>query len=68
MAGHTDGDDIRLLRGLRRGLTGGAFVVHEKPTELFPGVWLTGPVSRANDEKNWTPGLSLDTPQGRRGS
>ena len=66
MAGHTDGDDIRVLRGLRRGLTGGAFVVHEKPTELFPGVWLTGPVPRTNDEKNWTPGLSLDTPQGRR--
>jgi 7,8-dihydropterin-6-yl-methyl-4-(beta-D-ribofuranosyl)aminobenzene 5'-phosphate synthase len=46
--------------------TGGAFVVHDKPTELFPGVWLTGPVPRANNEKNWTPGLSLDTPQGRR--
>jgi 7,8-dihydropterin-6-yl-methyl-4-(beta-D-ribofuranosyl)aminobenzene 5'-phosphate synthase len=46
--------------------TGAAFVVHDKPTELFPGVWLTGPVPRANNEKNWTPGLSLDTPQGRR--
>jgi 7,8-dihydropterin-6-yl-methyl-4-(beta-D-ribofuranosyl)aminobenzene 5'-phosphate synthase len=34
--------------------------------ELFPGVWLTGPVPRANNVKNWSPGLSLDTPQGRR--
>jgi 7,8-dihydropterin-6-yl-methyl-4-(beta-D-ribofuranosyl)aminobenzene 5'-phosphate synthase len=46
--------------------TGGEFVVHDKPTELFPGVWLTGPVARTNKEKNWAPGLSLDTPQGRR--
>jgi 7,8-dihydropterin-6-yl-methyl-4-(beta-D-ribofuranosyl)aminobenzene 5'-phosphate synthase len=46
--------------------TGGVFVVHDKPFELLPGVWLTGPVPRTNNEKNWTPGLSLDTPQGRR--
>jgi 7,8-dihydropterin-6-yl-methyl-4-(beta-D-ribofuranosyl)aminobenzene 5'-phosphate synthase len=45
--------------------TGGVFVVHDKPTELFPGMWLTGPVPRPNPEKNWTPGLSLATPQGR---
>jgi 7,8-dihydropterin-6-yl-methyl-4-(beta-D-ribofuranosyl)aminobenzene 5'-phosphate synthase len=45
--------------------TGGVFVVHDKPTELLPGMWLTGPVPRPNPEKNWSPGLSLVTPQGR---
>jgi 7,8-dihydropterin-6-yl-methyl-4-(beta-D-ribofuranosyl)aminobenzene 5'-phosphate synthase len=60
-----DHNGLRLIRAEYLA-TGGAFVVHDKPTELFPGVWLTGPVPRTNDEKNWTPGLSLDTPQGRR--
>jgi 7,8-dihydropterin-6-yl-methyl-4-(beta-D-ribofuranosyl)aminobenzene 5'-phosphate synthase len=45
--------------------TGGVFIVHDKPTELYPGVWLTGPVPRPNEEKNWSPGLSLMTAQGR---
>jgi 7,8-dihydropterin-6-yl-methyl-4-(beta-D-ribofuranosyl)aminobenzene 5'-phosphate synthase len=45
--------------------TGGVFVVHERPTELWPGVWFTGPVPRPNDEKNWNPGLWLATPAGR---
>jgi 7,8-dihydropterin-6-yl-methyl-4-(beta-D-ribofuranosyl)aminobenzene 5'-phosphate synthase len=45
--------------------TGGVFVVHDRPTELFPGMWLTGPVPRPNPEKNWTPGLSLAAAQGR---
>ncbi len=45
--------------------TGGAFIIHDKATELYPGVWLTGPVPRPNVEKNWFPGLSLVTAQGR---
>jgi len=45
--------------------TGGVFVTHDKPTELFPGMWLTGPVPRPNPEKNWQPGFSLPTAQGR---
>lgn len=45
--------------------TGGVFIVHDKPTELYPGVWLTGPVPRPNEEKNWSPGLWLMTAQGR---
>jgi 7,8-dihydropterin-6-yl-methyl-4-(beta-D-ribofuranosyl)aminobenzene 5'-phosphate synthase len=45
--------------------TGGVFVVHDKPTELLPGVWFTGPVPRPNPEKNWSPGLSLAGAQGR---
>jgi 7,8-dihydropterin-6-yl-methyl-4-(beta-D-ribofuranosyl)aminobenzene 5'-phosphate synthase len=45
--------------------SGGVFVVHDKPTELLPGLWFTGPVPRPNPEKNWTPGLSLLIAQGR---
>jgi 7,8-dihydropterin-6-yl-methyl-4-(beta-D-ribofuranosyl)aminobenzene 5'-phosphate synthase len=44
--------------------TGGTFIVHDKPTEIFPGVWFTGPVPRPHDEKNWSPGLSLNTARG----
>jgi len=38
---------------------GGTFIVHDKPEEMLPGVWLTGPVPRAYPEKNWTPGLRI---------
>lgn len=34
--------------------TGGTFVVHGRPTELYPGVWLTGPVPRRHPERNWS--------------
>lgn len=33
---------------------GGTFVVHAKPVQLHPGVWLTGPVPRAFPERNWS--------------
>jgi 7,8-dihydropterin-6-yl-methyl-4-(beta-D-ribofuranosyl)aminobenzene 5'-phosphate synthase len=39
--------------------TGGKFIVHERPDELLPGVWLTGPVPRTYPEKNWTPGATV---------
>jgi 7,8-dihydropterin-6-yl-methyl-4-(beta-D-ribofuranosyl)aminobenzene 5'-phosphate synthase len=32
--------------------SGGIFVEHEGPVELFPGVWLTGPVPRPYNEHN----------------
>ena len=34
--------------------TGGRFVQIDRPTELFPGAWLTGPVPRTHPERNWT--------------
>jgi len=34
--------------------TGGVFVIHDKPVELYPGVWLTGPVPRRYPERNWS--------------
>jgi 7,8-dihydropterin-6-yl-methyl-4-(beta-D-ribofuranosyl)aminobenzene 5'-phosphate synthase len=37
--------------------TGGKFIIHDKPEEIVPGVWLTGPVPRPNVEKNWQAGV-----------
>ena len=39
--------------------TGATFVVHKGPVELAPGVWLTGPVPRETDERNFPPGWKL---------
>lgn len=40
--------------------TGGRFIVHSSGGELFPGVWLTGPVPRVYSERNWSgPGKVL---------
>jgi 7,8-dihydropterin-6-yl-methyl-4-(beta-D-ribofuranosyl)aminobenzene 5'-phosphate synthase len=39
--------------------TGGKFIVHEKPDELFPGVWLTGPIPRIYPEKNYPGGIEV---------
>jgi 7,8-dihydropterin-6-yl-methyl-4-(beta-D-ribofuranosyl)aminobenzene 5'-phosphate synthase len=32
---------------------GGSFVQYDQPREMFPGVWLTGPVPRKYPEKNY---------------
>jgi 7,8-dihydropterin-6-yl-methyl-4-(beta-D-ribofuranosyl)aminobenzene 5'-phosphate synthase len=34
--------------------TGGTFIPVTKPTEIVPGVWLTGPVPRVHPERNWS--------------
>ena len=33
--------------------TGGIFIEHNEPVELYPGVWMTGPVPRVFPERNW---------------
>jgi 7,8-dihydropterin-6-yl-methyl-4-(beta-D-ribofuranosyl)aminobenzene 5'-phosphate synthase len=38
---------------------GGRFIVHEKPDELSPGVWLTGPIPRTYPEKNYPKGIEV---------
>ena len=40
------------VRAAYEGL-GGKWVQHDKPVELLPGAWLTGPVPRPNNEHNW---------------
>jgi 7,8-dihydropterin-6-yl-methyl-4-(beta-D-ribofuranosyl)aminobenzene 5'-phosphate synthase len=34
--------------------TGGKFVEHATVAEIYPGVWLTGPVARKYPERNWS--------------
>lgn len=46
--------------------TGGAFVIHAKPVELQPGVWLTGPVPRRHPERNWSGSVQVKTASGTR--
>lgn len=46
--------------------TGGTFRVHAKPVELFPGVWLTGPVPRKHPERNWSGNTRVKTATGVR--
>lgn len=36
---------------------GGRFIEHDKPVELLPGVWMTGPIPRVYPERNY--GLSV---------
>jgi 7,8-dihydropterin-6-yl-methyl-4-(beta-D-ribofuranosyl)aminobenzene 5'-phosphate synthase len=44
---------------------GGAFVEHDRPRELQPGVWLTGPVPRVNPERNYPRDIGkVLTPEG----
>jgi 7,8-dihydropterin-6-yl-methyl-4-(beta-D-ribofuranosyl)aminobenzene 5'-phosphate synthase len=45
---------------------GGTFVIVERPTQLFPGAWLTGPVPRLHPEKNWTLKRTIRYPDGRQ--
>jgi 7,8-dihydropterin-6-yl-methyl-4-(beta-D-ribofuranosyl)aminobenzene 5'-phosphate synthase len=39
--------------------TGGKFIEHDRVDEIFPGVWLTGPVPRVYPEKNYAPGVEV---------
>jgi metal-dependent hydrolase (beta-lactamase superfamily II) len=39
---------------------GGRFIVHDKPYELHPGMWITGPIPRLHPERNWTPFMRID--------
>ena len=39
--------------------TGGKFIEHDKPEEIQPGVWLTGPVPRTYPEKNYPAGIEV---------
>ncbi len=43
---------------------GGRVIEHTRPAELFPGVWLTGPVPRVYPERNWSVTGQVATPAG----
>ena len=36
--------------------TGAEFLVYDEPTEIAPAVWVTGPVARVHEEKNYPTG------------
>jgi 7,8-dihydropterin-6-yl-methyl-4-(beta-D-ribofuranosyl)aminobenzene 5'-phosphate synthase len=68
------GDGIFLNRGskwmetVRRDYeaTGGKIVVYDKPVELYPGVWLTGPIPRVYPERNWSGTGMIQMPDGSK--
>jgi 7,8-dihydropterin-6-yl-methyl-4-(beta-D-ribofuranosyl)aminobenzene 5'-phosphate synthase len=44
--------------------TAGVFVEHDKPEQLYPGIWLSGPVPRKYPERNWSGSGRVLTPGG----
>jgi 7,8-dihydropterin-6-yl-methyl-4-(beta-D-ribofuranosyl)aminobenzene 5'-phosphate synthase len=44
--------------------TGGVFVEHRGPEQIAPGVWLSGPVPRRYQERNWFRDQRIHTPAG----
>jgi len=61
-----DGKERNYVIGMRKQYEamGGKFVEHDGGAELFPGVWLTGPVPRKYPEKNWSGLGKMQSPQG----
>lgn len=68
------GDGIFADRGSKRignarrdyEASGGKVVIHDKPFELYPGVWLTGPVPRVYPERNWSGSGTITMPDGSK--
>src|SRR5450432_2120294 len=58
-------EPMERVRKMYEGL-GGRMVVHESPVELYPGVWITGPVARVFPERNFGigPGGKVQMPDG----
>ena len=44
--------------------SGGTFVEITKPSQIFPGAWLTGPVPRTHPERNWSGKTKMMTASG----
>jgi 7,8-dihydropterin-6-yl-methyl-4-(beta-D-ribofuranosyl)aminobenzene 5'-phosphate synthase len=40
------------------------FIIYSNQQELFPGVWITGPIDRIHDERNWSGNGKLETDKG----
>ncbi len=40
------------------------FIVYTNQHELFPGVWITGPIERVHDERNWYGNGKIKTDNG----
>lgn len=61
-----DGREENVMLDLRKDYesTGGKFIEHDSPVELFPGAWLSGPVPRPYPEHNWSSLGKVQTPEG----
>ena len=44
--------------------SGAVFLEHRTPVEIFPGIWVSGPVPRPNPERFWGTPTSIVTKQG----
>jgi 7,8-dihydropterin-6-yl-methyl-4-(beta-D-ribofuranosyl)aminobenzene 5'-phosphate synthase len=62
----TDGGENNLPLREKENYTaaGVVFVEHDKPEQILPGVWLTGPVPRVHPERNWSVKGQVRTPDG----
>ncbi|SIO02160.1 7,8-dihydropterin-6-yl-methyl-4-(beta-D-ribofuranosyl)aminobenzene 5'-phosphate synthase [Algoriphagus halophilus] len=40
------------------------FYIYENQQELFPGVWITGPINRIHNERNWSGNGKIETASG----
>lgn len=40
------------------------FIIYSNQQELFPGVWITGPINRIHDEQNWSGNGKIETDSG----
>ena len=61
-----DGKESNLMIARRAAYeaAGGRIVIHGRPVEILPGVWLTGPVPRPYPERNYPRSGRVQTPQG----
>lgn len=62
-----DGGELNRMTGVKHDYeaTGAKVIEYREPTELFPGVWLTGPVPRKYPERNWSGSGRLRTADGK---
>lgn len=60
------GNETNEMLALRKDFeaTGGKFVEQDHGSEMFPGVWLTGPVPRVFPERNWSGTGKVKAPEG----
>jgi 7,8-dihydropterin-6-yl-methyl-4-(beta-D-ribofuranosyl)aminobenzene 5'-phosphate synthase len=61
--GNTNRNYLRSIKSAYEEL-GGTFIEIDKPRQILPAVWLTGPVRRIHNERNWSTNLRVQHPDG----
>jgi len=62
--GNADRNYLRSIKAAYEEL-GGTFIEFDKPRQILPAVWLTGPVRRVHNERNWSTSLRVQSPDGK---